>query len=207
MYVSKIHYPVKNLGFGSRRLGIWFQGCSIHCEGCINKDTWPFDEKHKILLSDLRDRLNIFKSKRVDGVTITGGEPFDQPAALIKLVKYLRGITDGDIFVYSGYRYEYLSRKFPAILSKIDVLVSEPFAENETDRLIWRGSDNQKIHLLSAAARKLYPKNINKIEYSGRKMQFSIIGDEIFMIGIPARTDMKKFYKLLNERGVNCEAL
>lgn len=205
--VGKIHYPVKNLGLGSHRLGIWLQGCAIHCNGCINKDTWPFDERYEIELKELVSTLSKFKRKRVDGVTISGGEPFDQPEALLALLKYLRNLTDGDIFVYSGYPYARISRLHSEILKNIDVLVSEPFIESVSGRLIWRGSDNQKIHLLSAMARRLYPKNINKIEYVHRKMQFSVMGDEIFMIGIPARNDMEKLYELLRQRGLNCGKL
>lgn len=204
--ISKIHYPVKNLGIGGRRLGIWLQGCTIHCCGCINKDTWPFDSVHEIEIKALAARLAIFKNKRLDGVTISGGEPFDQPAALAELIPRLKKITDGDILVYSGYEYRYLKLKYPEILKEIDVLVSGPFIETEPCRLIWRGSDNQRIHLLSGSARRIYPKNINKIEYSNRVMQFSVIGDEIFMIGIPARNDIQKLYELLKEKGVYCKS-
>ena len=205
IYINKIHYPVKELGMGQKRLGIWFQGCPIHCNGCINKDTWPLAEDKKIPLDDLKNILMKFKAKEVCGVTITGGEPFYQPEALSELVLFLKEITDGDIFVYSGYSYNVIKKKYAGILKNIDVLVSEPFKEEESDKLIWRGSDNQKIWLLSEKAKKIYPANINEIEYTGRKMQYSIVGDELYMIGIPARTDLDKFYKLLKERGLNCE--
>jgi anaerobic ribonucleoside-triphosphate reductase activating protein len=201
--INKIHYPVKNLGMGRGRIGIWMQGCSIHCPGCINKDTWPFDAGYEIEIKTLISRLIKFKNKRIDGITISGGEPFDQPEALAAMVRRLRKLTDGDILVYSGYRYARLKSKYQAILDDIDVLVSGAYCETESDRLIWRGSDNQKIHLLSAMARRIYPKNINKMEYSNRVMQFSVIGNEVFMIGIPARDDMRKFCAILSEKGLN----
>lgn len=205
IFINKIHYPVKELGMGRKRLGIWFQGCPIHCAGCINKDTWPLAEEKKIPLYELKKILMKFKSKEVCGVTITGGEPFYQPEALSELVLFLKEVTAGDIFVYSGYSYNVIKEKYYDILKNIDVLVSEPFKEEESDKLIWRGSDNQKIWLLSEKARKIYPLNINEIEYTTRKMQYSIVGDELYMIGIPARTDLDKFYELLKERGLNCE--
>ncbi|MEZ7892162.1 MAG: 4Fe-4S single cluster domain-containing protein [Candidatus Wallbacteria bacterium] len=205
IYINKIHYPVKELGNGENRLGIWLQGCPIHCNGCINKDTWPLSDERKISFDELKKILAKFKKKNICGVTITGGEPFYQPAALLELALFLKEITGGDIFVYSGYSFEFINEKYPDILKNIDVLVSEPFKENETDKLIWRGSDNQKIWLLSEKARKIYPENINEIEYTERKMQYSIVGDELYMIGIPARKDLDKFYELLKERGLNCE--
>lgn len=43
--INKIHFPVSTLGFG-QRLGIWFQGCSIRCPGCISRDTWEGGESY-----------------------------------------------------------------------------------------------------------------------------------------------------------------
>lgn len=203
IHINKIHYPVKNLGAGTR-LGIWFQGCPIRCKGCINPDTWDTGGAHRLAFAAFIKTLESFGGENIDGVTISGGEPFAQPGALYELAVFFRKITAGDILVYSGYTYGRLRTKFPDILSVIDVLVSGPFIESRTDRLIWRGSDNQKITLLSEKARKIYPASIDRTEWGPRRMQFSIIGDSVYMVGIPARGDLEKLYAKMKEKGISC---
>jgi anaerobic ribonucleoside-triphosphate reductase activating protein len=203
IYINKIHYPVKNLGAGTR-LGIWFQGCPIRCKGCINPDTWDTGAGHKLAFSEFIKTLESFRDEKIDGITISGGEPFAQPGALYDLCVFLRTITPGDILVYSGYTYSRLSSKYRGILKVIDVLVSGPYIESKTDRLIWRGSDNQKITLLSEKAKKIYPASIDRTEWGARSMQFSIIGDSVYMVGIPARGDLDKLYRKMKEKGISC---
>ncbi len=76
--LSRVHYPVTTLGPG-RRLAVWFQGCSIRCPGCVSMDTWAPGRR--------RDGRAVLEpgrppSRNADGLTVTGGEPFDQPEAL-----------------------------------------------------------------------------------------------------------------------------
>lgn len=201
IFINKIHYPVKCLGPGVR-LGIWFQGCTIHCAGCINPDTWEFLPERRIDSSDFLGFLDKYRGRQVDGVTITGGEPFDQATALLEILKYLPRVTQGDVLVYSGYRYSHLKKRFQDVLKHIDVLISEPYVESEGDELIWRGSDNQKIHLLSEKAKKIYPATVNKMKFEGRRMQFSVVGDDVYMIGIPARSDLDRLYDNMRKRGI-----
>lgn len=203
IYINKIHYPVKNLGAGTR-LGIWFQGCPIRCRGCINPDTWETGNGHKLAFADLAKTLQNFRSEKIDGVTISGGEPFAQPEALHELAFFLRTITAGDILVYSGYTLGRLRSKFPGILKAVDVIISGPFIESLNDRLIWRGSDNQKITLLSEKAKEIYPASIDRTRWGPRSMQFSIIGESVYMVGIPGRGDLEKLYRKMKEKGIDC---
>ena len=52
LYINLIHYPLKTLGVGER-IGIWFEGCSICCEGCISKHTWEQKEESKTTILNL----------------------------------------------------------------------------------------------------------------------------------------------------------
>jgi len=206
IYLNKIHYPVKNLGPGVR-LGIWFQGCDIRCKGCIDPGAWEFSEEKKIDINEVKKMIGGFAGRLVDGITISGGEPFAQPEALEEIVSFCGKITRGDILVYSGYSYAKLKRDFAGILKKIDVIISEPYIEAEKDELIWRGSDNQKIWLTSDKARANYPENINEMKYTARNIQIANDGGRIFIIGIPARNDLGKISGLLQKRGMNIERL
>ena len=86
------------LGYG-RRVGIWFQGCSIRCPGCISRDTWEFSEETSMALELFMASIGPWLS-RADGVTISGGEPFDQPEALAAVIEELHRRQAGDILVY-----------------------------------------------------------------------------------------------------------
>ena len=74
--VSRLHYPVTTLGPG-RRVGVWLQGCSIRCAGCISPDTW--DSHVNLTSTEQLARALAVWSPEADGLTVSGGEPFDQP--------------------------------------------------------------------------------------------------------------------------------
>jgi anaerobic ribonucleoside-triphosphate reductase activating protein len=86
--ISRIHFPVTRLGPG-RRVGIWVQGCSIRCPGCISVDTWVRG-RGRADVSEVLEAIAPWMST-AEGFTISGGEPFDQPDALASL---LAGIQD-----------------------------------------------------------------------------------------------------------------
>ena len=98
--LSRIHFPVTTLGPG-RRIGIWFQGCSIRCPGCISMDTWAPGRG----VTTVDDVVNAVTQwlPAADGITISGGEPFDQPIALIDLLGRLRSLTEADVLVFTGH--------------------------------------------------------------------------------------------------------
>ena len=202
--INKVHYPVTTLGYG-KRVGIWTQGCSIRCPGCISKDTWERSKEHWTQIDDLVAACRGWLAQ-ADGITVSGGEPFDQPEALTGLLDRLRAETRGDILVYSGYSHESLSKRFPGVIRKLDVLITEPYAPHAGSSLFLRGSDNQKIFLLTPLARERYPSNINTLEW-GTKSGLDIMmeGDAIWMAGIPRENEMTKLKERLERSGYRCD--
>ena len=81
--LSRIHFPVTMLGPGMR-IGIWFQGCSIRCSGCISLDTWA-SERGITSVEAVFQTMQPFLP-HADGLTVSGGEPFDQPLALVRFL-------------------------------------------------------------------------------------------------------------------------
>ena len=79
--ISRLHYPVTVLGPG-RRIGIWVQGCSIGCPGCLSQDTWSPDAAEPVSVARVIETCRRVSKDELDGVTISGGEPFDQPDGL-----------------------------------------------------------------------------------------------------------------------------
>ncbi len=199
LFLSRVHFPVTTLGPG-RRIGIWFQGCSIRCSGCISADTWALgrdgiglDE----LLAGIRPWLEI-----ADGITVSGGEPFDQPEALIALLAALRGESSADILVYSGYPLERLVESLAHAQGLIDALISDPYDEAHDQTLALRGSDNQRLSLLTELGRLRfagYERPLTSTE-AALDLMFDAEGS-VWMAGIPRRGDLVRLREVLARDG------
>ena len=94
---------------------------------------------------------------QVDGITISGGEPFEQVEELLELVSYLRNRTD-DILVFTGKKKESLEKNelSSQILAKIAVLVDGEYIEAQNEGEVLRGSNNQNIHILNKDVTEMY---------------------------------------------------
>ena len=131
------------------RFVVFTQGCPHHCPGCHNPQTHDFSGGFD---ADLPEILSgIRENPLLDGITLSGGEPFCQPEALLPLVREVRRMGK-TVFAYSGYTLEQLlelSRERPAIrelLELCDTLVDGPYVESLRDlSLEFRGSSNQRV--------------------------------------------------------------
>lgn len=151
MNVARILYPVEVLGPG-KRLGIWVCGCRRGCKGCSNPELWVQKPEYEVTVEDLMSLVRrISDSHKVDGFTISGGEPMDQPEGLSQLITQLSAYSK-DILIYTGYRIDELKkREDPAtniILSRTAVLIDGEYREEENMDVLLRGSSNQRIHIL-----------------------------------------------------------
>ncbi len=184
--INLIHYPVYTLGVG-KRIGVWFQGCSIKCKGCMSKYTWEFDKKY---VRDVKEVLREILSYPSKNITISGGEPFDQPEALEYLLKKLKLNGFKDILVYTGYEYEEIKDRYKDILKYIDVLISGRFVEGLETEYIWKGSDNQKMYIFNKKLEKIY--NEYRKEKKNKHLQIVEKNNDIYILGIPYQKDIKE---------------
>jgi anaerobic ribonucleoside-triphosphate reductase activating protein len=208
--LNKAHWPVTVLGPG-RRIGLWVQGCTIHCRGCVSQDTWPRDRMKTIAVSSLVAWCRKVATPDFDGVTISGGEPFEQPGGLRALLTALHAWRreadlDFDILCYSGYPLPWLQRKHPTLLALLDAIIPEPFVDGKPLTHVWRGSANQPLVTLSARGRERYAAYGDATIDSGdKRMQMAVEGGRVWMIGIPARGDMAQLETLCAERGLGLD--
>ena len=85
------------------RYVVFFQGCPHHCKGCQNPETWAEDKGHLLAISSLIE--DIKKTKYLDGITFSGGDPLYQAEALIEIIKGLKE-TGLSFWCYKGWTYE-----------------------------------------------------------------------------------------------------
>ena len=135
------------------RVVLWVSGCSLHCKGCHNPETWSlcsgdlFDEEAKKELFEALDKPYI------QGITFSGGHPFEKSnrSTIYCLVKEIKEkFPQKDIWLYTGYTWEEIFekniREIQRILYWIDVLVDGKYIEEQRDiTLKFRGSRNQRI--------------------------------------------------------------
>ena len=121
------------------RYVVFLQGCAHHCPGCQNPDTWDFDGGQETRVEWLADIIR--QQKYVDGITISGGDPFYQQEECLKLLDLLPGTN---VWIYTGFECDEI--KDTELAKRADVLVTGPFIEELKCEGKMYGSSNQEIH-------------------------------------------------------------
>ncbi len=201
LYLNRLHYPVTTLGPG-RRVGVWFQGCTLRCPGCVSADTWA-SQRGETTVDAVLESVAPWLAQ-ADGVTISGGEPFQQPDALEALLRGLRNIARGDkdILVYSGYPWEQIAPRVTGWEGLADALISEPFRAEAGQSLVWRGSDNQRMNLLTALGRARYAEWVEAARATlPQALDIFFQDGEVWMAGIPSPGTLENLRIRLAEAG------
>jgi len=180
---------------------MWVYGCARQCEGCISPELqphgtpWPLEA----VIAELLPWL-----PKADGLSISGGEPFEQAAALAELIRELRAQRDIEVLLYTGYLLEELQERAdaPELLALCDLLIDGPFMQTAENTLLWRGSDNQRVHLLSPRAQQ-YAGLLAQTMPEQRPLQVQMLGTTRFrIIGIPRRGDIAAYRAAMAARGL-----
>lgn len=197
-HLNKIQYPVYNLGPG-KRMGIWVQGCSIHCEACINKSTWPHEQGKKFPVVSIYNIVDMI-CEDYDGITITGGEPFDQYPQLMAFAYLVKRKTSLNILCYSGYYLDQLEQKYPdkAFYNCIDFLIDGRYEKSLSSSNSLKGSENQNIYEFKN--KKPDKTNLNN---TGKTWSLRHEKDTVYMAGIPAQNEMERVVNNLSSNGIN----
>ncbi len=154
-------------GPGTRAV-IWVQGCTLSCPGCFNPATHDTGVRQLVSVEELVAKILTIPD--IEGVTISGGEPFLQAEAL---VEFARRMQDADlgVLVFSGFSYETLSQSedpaWKALLAVCDLLVAGQFVQELACSTAMRGSSNQTLHYLSGRYRgrqKHLEQSFNSVE-------------------------------------------
>ena len=152
------------------RWAVWVQGCSIGCEGCCNPHTWDARGGDVVEVDDLIHRM---LTAPVEGITLLGGEPFEQAPGLAELAEAAQRHGLG-VMTFTGYRYEVLQRGskpgWRSLLAATDLLVDGPFLHDRVDTSRpWVGSTNQRTLHLSDRYRDTTSEGQDKVEIRLRR--------------------------------------
>jgi anaerobic ribonucleoside-triphosphate reductase activating protein len=131
------------------RFVVWLQGCSLGCAGCFNPGTHDARGGREVAVAELAAQLAA--TAGIEGVTLSGGEPLQQPEAAAALLRAARaqGLST---LVFSGYALDEI-RALPggdAVLAELDVLVDGRYVAGDRLGTGLRGSANQRLHLLTS---------------------------------------------------------
>lgn len=171
---------------GSRALGpglryvIWVQGCPFRCPHCETPEGQSFEPQKLININDLAN--DIISRKEIEGITISGGEPFEQANALTTLIRKVRqSRPELTVISYTGYRYEQLiSDSAKAYIAELDLLIDGPYIHELNDNNGIRGSSNQRLIFLTERLRN----EEQSMAYGKRKLEIIFQGLEYIVIGL-----------------------
>lgn len=156
IHLHGVAHPVTSLGPG-RRAAIWVAGCNRRCKGCIAPELFNRNAGHPVFVDSLVRMLQSI-SMGLDGLTVSGGEPADQPKTMVRLLRLVRqAIPSWTIILYSGYTREQLSCDYERspLLSLVDVLIDGPYCRDIPSGHPLTGSGNQIIHYLTPMGQSL----------------------------------------------------
>jgi anaerobic ribonucleoside-triphosphate reductase activating protein len=161
------------------RFVLWTQGCSKGCKNCFNPETWSF-EKYKSLTP--LEIFRLIKNSNVSGVTITGGDPLEQPEELLELLVLLEGLNlSNGIILFTGYTIDEINKDFllRKSLNYIDVLIDGRFEKDQRISSSLRGSENQNIIYFSS---KIKEEELN----IDQEVEVGILDNEMYVTGFPS---------------------
>jgi anaerobic ribonucleoside-triphosphate reductase activating protein len=205
MRLSRTHYPVTVLGPG-RRAGIWFQGCTIRCSGCLAIDTWAGSTSATVPVSSVLDWLASLPADDVDGVTISGGEPTEQAGALTAV---LRGIESWrsdrpvDVLMFTGREPEWVEEQIrrgaaEQLWPGLDAVMAGPYIGAQAGTSVLRGSENQRLILRTPLGTARYA---HLDDSSRRSVQLQMTEDGLWLVGIPLPGDLEAIESGLSAAG------
>lgn len=144
----RIHHTIqasRTNGPGERYV-IWCQGCTLACPGCFNPDTHPqHGGTNKSIITLLDEILSL--ASRLEGITISGGEPFQQPEALRNLLERLRAQSTLSVLIFTGYHRRELENipHSKEIIAMTDVLIAGRYVQQKRVAKGLIGSSNKEV--------------------------------------------------------------
>ena len=171
-----------------KRFIVWVQGCKRRCKGCIAKDSWALDGGELVEVNAIVQQ--ILRQENIEGITISGGEPFLQQDALCELIRKVREQKDIGVIIYTGMKYSEIENT--ALAHFADLIIDGEYVEELNDNKSLRGSSNQNVLCLTERYKDIVSEYYG---IQGRKIELILADGITKMIGIPS----KEFEQMIGE--------
>lgn len=174
-----------------RRLVLWLQGCTLACKGCFNKHLWPHHPNKLLETKDLSDFL-LAKIKEYDceGLTLSGGEPFQQAKASGLLVEKIKD-ENYTVVIYTGYTHNELKNSnndyVKRLLEFTDILISGRYQGSSAEIKSWNENKDKEIIYLSELRKEIL-EEVN--------VEFIFTGDTLLITGFPEKNELQNIKEL-----------
>lgn len=128
---------------------MFVQGCKHRCKGCWNEITWDFTGGKELTKELLNKFIEYSNKDYITGISILGGEPFQQESSeILELLKTLKDKVGKPIWLWTGYTFNNIPNEYKECLNYIDVLIDGRYVESLRDlNLEYRGSSNQNLYI------------------------------------------------------------
>lgn len=201
--VSRLAASITVLGPGTR-VALWVQGCTIGCPGCASVDTWDAAGGSSWTLDSLADEIvHAAVATAATGVTVTGGEPFQQPAAVAELLAHVRDRWEGtavpDVLVFTGYAAAAARRRSAPLWDAADIVVAGPYRRDRPSDHPLLGSANQTIEAVSELGRE----RLAAMAPGRARLQVSTDDGALSLVGMPDPGDLDRLRAALAARGIH----
>lgn len=182
MQIDRLLYPVHSLGPGDR-LAIWVRGCKKRCINCANPELQLFNSNYEVSMAVIKEIISKI-DKKIDGITITGGEPFCQAKELFEIITFMLEITD-DILIFTGYsKKEIYDLKNDDVIKCIDkaavVIYGEYVDELNDNHTPLIASSNQMMEIYNPKLKNKYMDYIK----NGRTIENFYYNNNLISVGI-----------------------
>lgn len=188
------------------RSALWVHGCCFSCEGCLAKEMneGAYKEYTPVSLGEI-----FLKIPDTEGITISGGEPFLQAGELAAMIESIKVERDYGVIVYSGFLKEDLEKnnndEVQRLLQNIDILIDGHYIQELDDGKPYRGSSNQKIHLMTERYKSVF-----EVYYNGtdkRNIEIDIEKDNVYMVGVPSKNGIEVWRQFKKKADGNRDAI
>ena len=188
------------------RSALWVHGCCFSCEGCLAKEmnAGPFKE---ITAEELRDVfLNVVDA---EGITISGGEPFLQAEELATMLDEIKVKRNYGVIIYTGFLKEELEKNNDngvlRLLKHADILIDGHYIQELDDGKPYRGSSNQRIHLLTDRYESVFEDYYNGT--NKRNIEIDVAKDNVYMVGVPSKNGIEVWKQFKKKADGNRDAI
>lgn len=170
------------------RYALWVQGCNKRCKGCISPDAQTLDGGNLVDVPELADE--ILSVPGIEGITVSGGEPFLQQDALCELIDLIREKRNLGVIVYTGMLYAEVMDT--PLARRCDLIIDGEYIDALNDDKSLRGSSNQNVICITDRYRKVVDLYYGQ---PSRKVEFRITSTGMDMVGIPSKSQAQAIFK------------